>query len=238
MIQQLDNAAPSGAGVDVAAVLAPFGLRPAPDADTTFGNRLMRAATDIRLAQAFVLYDHRPHLPDRDRAFPYLYTEEFRRGYAGLKYAVALILEPRVIIEIGVGAGIAAHAMLVAAPEASYLGIDDGSKQREDRYPYLAGVDDLLAPFEHWIIERSSQNMTDLPRADLVHVDGDHTYKGAFHDCMLAWRSGAPWILVDDTRDPEIMRALTDSILGKHAVDWASFEDSWTGSILIHHGEG
>jgi hypothetical protein len=51
--------------------------------------------------------------------------------------------------------------------------------------------------------------------------------------------SGSEWILIDDARDPTVIAgAMMAAYMAKVMFHWAYFEDTWTGSILIHRVGG
>lgn len=192
---------------------------------------IARVAKDIR--EVWSNYDHRPFLPSGLASF--YYTEEFRLGYAAFKAAVTEQLQPKTIIEIGVGVGVSALAFLDGCPTATYIGIDNDAECMRD-FPVKPSefVQGLLGAYGR-IWKKDSTKIDRLPPADLVHIDGDHSYEGAYNDVMLAWRSEARWILVDDARDSVVAAATFDALHRKSpgSVDWAYFEDTWTGNILI-----
>ena len=194
---------------------------------------IANVARDIRDDQSSWAYDHRIHLPANLPA--HYYTEDFRRTYACFKSAVAKVLQPGSIIEIGVGCGIAAMAFLHGCPTASYMGIDNDCEAERD-FPIHPSryVNELLAGRGHVKVADSTK-MDRLPTAALVHIDGGHSYDDAYSDVLLAWRSNARWILVDDARYSTVSSATFDALHRKSpgSVDWAYFEDTWTGNILI-----
>lgn len=135
---------------------------------------------------------------------PYQPEPETPRYYA-TKAAVAYHLKPRRVVEIGVRAGYSALAMRMGWQFSEFYGIDmdEGwfggvNGYLEEAYDRLS----LLTQLRVWLHKADSQDMRRFPlaacHADLVHVDGDHSPKGTAHDILLAWCSGARWILVDD----------------------------------------
>jgi len=201
--------------------------------DAIFGGELTDYVRQIRYFYPLSIYDHRPHLPMG--VAPLFHTEKFRIGYACFKRAVARVIQPKRIIEIGVGLGVSALAFLDGAPNATYLGIDnDCEKDRDFPVKPSEFVRNLIGN-RGSIRITDSANLDRLPPADLVHIDGDHSYDAAYNDVMLAWRSEARWILVDDARDSVVSAATFAALHRKSpgSVDWAYFEDTWTGSILI-----
>jgi hypothetical protein len=190
-------------------------------------------AEEIRINYQSSAYDHRPYLPPNVASL--YYTDQFRIGYACFKREVALTLRPKTIIEIGVGVGVSALAFLNGYPTADYIGIDNDCEDGRD-FPIKPSefVKGLLGD-RGTVRVLDSMTIGRLPDCDLVHVDGGHSYESAYNDVMLAWRSNARWILVDDARDSVVAAATFDALRRKSpgSVDWAYFEDTWTGNILI-----
>jgi Methyltransferase domain len=222
-------------------ILRPFGLAPSESPKYVFESPLVYAAGDIREAYLISNYDHKPNLPGYDQNHAFIQTEQFRRGYAAFKHCVARVLQPRSIVEIGIGSGVAAFAFLAACPEAHYTGIDDGSKDKEESgmaLPHVRHILDMLDR-KYEIIIKDSMKLPSAPKADLFHVDGGHDYEHALNDCRLAWGSGSEWILVDDARDPTVASAaMLAAFSARVMFHWAYFEDTWTGSILFHRVSG
>lgn len=223
----------------IADLFKKFDLRPAAMPFLIFKNDICVISKTIRGKQYVCDFDHRPFLPERDTAFAYLMTEEYRRGYACFKHAVSDAIKPRKIVEIGVGAGTAAIAMLHASPEAEYTGIDDESKSRTDQWDFLGFVRGQLTAlgYKHNLRVADSMQLSGLSveNPDLIHVDGDHSYLNAKNDCLLAFQTGCKWILVDDARDGEVMRGAFDAlqICARGHYEWAYFDDTWTGNLLF-----
>lgn len=71
-------------------------------------------------------YDHRPFMPEMIKEkFPHM-MEDNQLQYSRFKRAVAEILQPRTIYEVGTGWGVSARAFLDGAPDAYLYGIDNG----------------------------------------------------------------------------------------------------------------
>ena len=198
-----------------------------------FPGTLTNAAWYIRGLYRRSTYDHRPFLP---AGIPdYYHTEEFRIGYAAFKREVAAVLQPKSIVEIGVGIGVSALAFLDGAPNATYFGIDNDCESNRD-FPVTPSefVGNYLGNRgKIWL--KDSTKIDRLPAGDLIHIDGSHEYDVAYLDTLLAWRSEFKWILVDDARDSVVSAAVFEALRRKASgsVDWAYFEDTWTGNLLI-----
>jgi len=184
-------------------------------------------------------YDHRPYLPPGVNEK--LHSEEFRVGYACFKRQVTAVLKPKIIFEIGVGLGISALAFMNGSPFSYYYGIDNDLQDHQD-FPITPTkfVNELLQKggYKYLIENINSQEISNGPiMADLVHVDADHSREATKHDVMVAWRSTAPrgYILIDDTRDSNVTAGVFDAIadIRPGSLDWAYFEDTYTGNILI-----
>lgn len=224
---------------DATLILDKFELSPG-DGGHVFGGECVRVAAEIESRYRQSFYDHRPLLPNFAADSPF-YLEQYRVGYACFKREVARVIAPKVIVEIGIGCGIGALAMMNGAPpNCVYEGIDNDEADFpvEPKIRPTEFVATLLRPAFHLhsIRVADSKRLKKIPKADLVHVDGDHSREGARNDVALAWRSGAAWILVDDARDATVVAGTFDAIamdMRRGSVEWAYFNDTWTGSILI-----
>lgn len=203
-----------------------------------FGSECVYAAYLIESDYRNSTYDHRPALPNFASDSPF-YLEQYRVGYACFKREVAKVIRPKIIVEIGMGVGIGALAMMDGAPDAMYEGIDNN----EGDFPTNPKVKPTefvsmcmsIRGHKHHIQIANSIDLSSIPKADLVHVDGDHSREAAKSDVMLAWKSGAAWILCDDARDTSVAAGVFDALisLNRGSADWSYFPDTWTGSILI-----
>lgn len=59
-----------------------------------------------------------------------------------------------------------------------------------------------------------SQKLAAVPRADLAHIDGDHSYAGALHDIGLCLAAGTRYVVVDDYDLVADVRIAVREILG------------------------
>lgn len=209
--------------------------------DVIFPDAISTVAAKIREAARTCTYDHRPFLHPADADIAAKLTEEFRAGYAAIKWAVSKVIQPKAICEIGVGGGLAALAMLDACPTAAYVGIDSCRYEDDLAVPLLGHVEEQFIKLKRHgrILRQDSKSLKKLPgEFDLVHVDGDHSFEYARHDLAMAFASGVPWILVDDARDNQVVAGIFTALyaLRPGSTEWAMFEDTWTGSILIYTG--
>ena len=158
------------------------------------------------------------------------------RAYFESKHRLAAALQPRRIVEIGVRCGYSAFAMLSAVPKATYVGIDNRDPSYGDSEAYALHAATLLAGFRVSFRDVDSRALAELPGPvpDLVHVDGDHSYEGAQHDIDLALRSGARWVLIDDTDYlDDVRRAANEAARGRLALD---VREPFRGALLIFNG--
>jgi hypothetical protein len=164
-------------------------------------------------------------------------SADIRSDYERLKFSVAKVLQPKIIVEIGVRAGVSALAFLAACPTATYIGYDNGRDAAAHGIDYRTAT---LAEFRRQgytadIVVRDSQTMQRFPDCDLVHIDGDHCFHAVRHDFVLAWYSGAKWILCDDASDAAVAAGIFYALhydLRRGTVPWAYFPVA-TGSILV-----
>jgi predicted O-methyltransferase YrrM len=148
-----------------------------------------------------------------------------RRIYAE-KHAVASLLRPRSVLEIGVRYGYSAAAFLAAVPGARYYGLDkDSDSHGGTRDSYNWALKMLAEKFPLAAVSVAVQDTSELLTLpglagawDLVHVDGDHSEAGCTHDLGLALAARPKWILVDDlTHLFDVARAVHE-FLARHPV--------------------
>lgn len=121
-----------------------------------------------------------------------------------LEALVALVrsVTPKVMIEIGVNEGRTAKALLANVSSLDrYIGVDvlpgyvpakDAQRREVPQHPGHMATGD--AKFELLLKPRGSLDLTatDLPRADVVFIDGDHGFEAVLHDTLLARRVVRP----------------------------------------------
>lgn len=211
---------------------------------TIFKGGVVDVAGQIRDAARVAYCDLCPMLIPDEPDYDLKMTDDYICGYMSFKHAVAYVLRPPKICEIGVGSGIAALAFLKACPDAEYVGVDDCSmKGVESGAPLVDRAQVNLHGYNAFFVLDDSQSLQTIPRGtfDLIHVDGSHLREHARHDVRLAWSVLAPngYLLIDDARDTSVAAGVFDamSALRPGSLDWAYFDDTLTGNILIHQGK-
>ena len=137
----------------------------------------------------------------RDYSFPgdelsHLFNEWV--DYYRMKYAIAKMIQPKSILEIGVGYGYSAITFLKASENATYLGIDNDSDTFGGDKGAVKWAKKITKSYNADFLLANSRSITALPGDfyDLIHIDGQHDGDGTFHDLELALEKGR-WILVD-----------------------------------------
>ena len=152
-------------------------------------------------------------------------SDEYKAQYFQ-KWNVARGAGCRVIAEIGVRAGYSGLAMLLGATGAAgdtraarYIGFEAD----QGNYGGVQGITEhargtVFAGFEHEIRYVDTGGLHEITdRVDLFHVDGDHSYDGAYHDLDLAWRCSR-FVLVDDYDFIRPVQAATDHFIVTHRL--------------------
>ena len=156
--------------------------------------------------------------------------------YYRLKAAIAAVLRPASILEIGVRYGYSYAAFKHGHPAAHYVGIDLDS----DSFGGVRGAIDwarqLGAGTEDRFLVDDTQGMDRFPGGtyDLIHVDGQQDGQGSFHDLTLAISQGR-YVLVDGylwTRDNCL--SVSDFMLRYRDVfEYALVVPGYAGELLI-----
>jgi SAM-dependent methyltransferase len=157
-------------------------------------------------------------------------------SYYRLKFAIAKVLKPRSILEIGVRFGYSARTFLEASPSAMFLGIDLDSDQFGGEHGALDWARQIMQDYDASFIVADSQKMNRLPEGnyDLIHVDGQQDGLGTFHDLRRAV-SQAKWVLLDGyfwTRE-NFLNANDFVLKYKDVIDYASIIPGYGGELLI-----
>ena len=118
--------------------------------------------------------------------------------YYRMKWAIARVLQPRRILEVGVRFGYSAAAFLDACPDAEYLGIDNDSEKFGGYKGAIDWARRITRESKSSYLLADSQQLAEFPGGcyDLIHVDGQQDGDGSFRDLCKALRQ-ARYILVD-----------------------------------------
>lgn len=171
-------------------------------------------------------------IPENDSFFTD--KSENPQEYFQTKYDICKRVNPKRILEIGIGWGYSAYAFLNACPDAYYLGIDINANHRPQYISYLNKYD-----FNSIIVD--STNITDLylPVFDFIHIDGDHSYAIAYRDIEMTLRvlSKKGYMLVDDYDNPKVALAVKD-FLTKNPQMKGEYIKSFRGDYLLSYRQG
>jgi SAM-dependent methyltransferase len=119
-------------------------------------------------------------------------------SYYRTKWAIAKVLKPQSILEIGVRYGYSALALLNGSPSARYLGIDLDVTAFGGSVGAIDWARQACSEFQTEFLLADSTKMERFPggRYDLIHVDGQQDGEGTMHDLLLACAQ-AKFVLVD-----------------------------------------
>lgn len=92
----------------------------------------------------------------------------------------------KTIVEIGVDRGEGAYSMLKAYPKAKYYGFDSWEGAwKSSHYYHEEMARKLLAGFDVTLTKIDSTKMETVPYADLIVIDGAHSFDGCLNDLKL-----------------------------------------------------
>jgi cyclopropane fatty-acyl-phospholipid synthase-like methyltransferase len=182
-------------------------------------------------------YDFRPIANPQD---PLQHNFPAWVDYYRLKWAIARVLQPRTILEIGVRYGYSGHAFLDACPTAHYLGIDLDSEISGGVKGAIDWAKTILQPFPAEFLITNTQTLATFPGQtyDLIHVDGQQDGDGSFHDLTLACQQSR-YILVDGYHwTSQNFLAVNDWLLeNRDRLDWYAAIPGYAGEMLIKVAE-
>lgn len=149
----------------------------------------------ILAAYAESSYDFRPQANAADE-LRHLFEKWV--PYYRMKAAIAEVIQPTTILEIGVRYGYSAFAFLQGAPGSHYTGIDLDTDSFGGTKGAIDWARQHLPPGQANLLVADTQKMQRLPGGtyDLIHIDGQQDEAGTFHDLVLAVQQ-ARYILVD-----------------------------------------
>lgn len=140
-------------------------------------------------------YDFRQNANPND---PLVYLFKEWVDYYKLKWAIAHVLKPTSILEIGVRFGYSAAAFLHGHSTANYVGIDLDTDSYGGTKGAINWAKEITRKFTTEFIIADTQAMERLPGDvyDLIHVDGQQDGDGSFRDLELAIKQGR-YVLLD-----------------------------------------
>jgi 2-polyprenyl-3-methyl-5-hydroxy-6-metoxy-1,4-benzoquinol methylase len=145
----------------------------------------MHDITNILELAAASDYDFR-NLANPQDPLKHLFNEWL--PYYRLKWAIARVLKPERILEIGVRFGYSASAFLDACPNAAYLGIDNDSEVSGGQKGAIQWARRVTEKFDATYLIADSQQLEEFPGGpyDLIHVDGQQDGAGSIQDLRKA----------------------------------------------------
>jgi hypothetical protein len=159
------------------------------------------------------------HTPDD----PLLRANNYYKWY----YAIGRYYKPINIVEIGTYYGYSLWSMIKGSESESKsegrvkmvdsydnCSYDENSEKVCERVFSSRGYDYTFHRVDTQKIERLDIEYT----PNIVHVDGDHSYKGALHDMGLAIETGSEMILVDDVDAFPTVRKAVVKIFGETGI--------------------
>lgn len=156
--------------------------------------------------------------------------------YYRLKYAIAQVLDPQTILEIGVRYGYSAAAFMNACPSATYTGID----LDVDTYGGTKGAIDwarkILPPERSNLIVADTQKMSRLPGGhyDLIHVDGQQDEEAVYHDLEMALNQSSHALVDGYLWTEKNFRGVNEFILHhKDLIEFYWVIPGYAGELLI-----
>jgi 2-polyprenyl-3-methyl-5-hydroxy-6-metoxy-1,4-benzoquinol methylase len=156
--------------------------------------------------------------------------------YYRLKSAIAAVLKPATILEIGVRYGYSYAAFKDGYPQARYVGFDLDVDEFGGEAGALGWARKLGAGSGDEFLLGDSQKMTRLPGAgyDLIHIDGQQDGTGSYHDLSVAVSQGR-YLLVDGylwTR--ENCHSVSEFLLRyRDVIEWSLVIPGYAGELLI-----
>jgi len=164
--------------------------------------------------------------------------QEYKKYYM-VKHNLCMEFQPDHILEIGVRAGYSALAFLSACPDAHYVGLDaENGKHGGANGPWMWWAKEILAHFDHVRLKQcDTQKISELDEGefDFVHIDGDHSFKGALHDMNLCWPhiSSGGVMLVDDYDYISPVKKAIDYFRKKNKGVKSEYRNSLRGEYLF-----
>jgi len=174
-----------------------------------------------------------PFIPGDDYTKEWFVSPRYYPFYAGL----ASLVKPRRIMEIGVRLGYSLTSMfrghgwiegIVGFDNEKYI---KGSNQKAFVNLRTAGY---KGPLDIRLQDSREATFPD-GMFDLVHVDGDHSWVGAYNDIVRSWKAVAPGgvIVVDDMKAANVEKAMADALTKldglAHGFGFETYRGAWIG---------
>jgi predicted O-methyltransferase YrrM len=180
-------------------------------------------------------YDFRAYA-NADDPLNYLFDEWV--DYYRMKWAIAKVIQPKRILEVGVRFGYSARAFLAASPDATLVGIDIDSAEFGGQPGAVDWAQQSICKdgFNFIVHKTDTATLKCFPgdAYDLIHVDGQQDGDGTFNDLDLALPQSR-FILVDGyhwTRSNFL--AVNEWVwLNKAAIHSACIIPGYAGEMLI-----
>jgi 2-polyprenyl-3-methyl-5-hydroxy-6-metoxy-1,4-benzoquinol methylase len=157
-------------------------------------------------------------------------------AYYRLKWAIAKVLQPRHLLEVGVRYGYSAHAFLSACPTSHYCGLDNDSDSSGGVPGAIDWARQILQPFAAACCLTNSQTLDRFPGDvyDLIHIDGQQDGDSSCHDLNLALQQSR-YILVDGIHWSTQNFLAVHDFLAQHRdqFDWYGVIPGYAGELLI-----
>jgi SAM-dependent methyltransferase len=157
-------------------------------------------------------------------------------SYYRMKWAIAGVLQPKSILEIGVRFGYSALAFLNACPTARYVGIDTDSPTFGGSVGAINWARQACRQYQAEFVVADSTKMKRFPgeRYDLVHIDGQQDGEGTMHDLVLA-AAQTRYILVDGYfwSRPNFLSASEFVYRYRELIEFYEVSPGYAGELLI-----
>ena len=161
-------------------------------------------------------------------------------AYYRLKFAIARVLQPKSILEVGVRYGYSAISFLHGSPSAKYLGIDADRESFGGNPGALNWARQITERYDAGFSAADTQTMKRFPggQYDLIHIDGQQDGLGTFHDLRRAISQGR-WVLLDGYfwTSQNFVNANDFLIKYKDVIRYAIAIPGYAGELLIRSSE-
>jgi hypothetical protein len=154
--------------------------------------------------------------------------------YYRFKWAVASILQPDSIVEVGVRYGYSALAFLNAWPQATYHGFDNDSNDWGGTIGASAWLLDHSEGLDVSLTIADIMETNDLPDCSLAHLDGPQDQAGWAHQIHLAL-DAANYILIDGAFHTPTSASIIQSelVAVRDRLSWWAWTDDSYGQVLV-----